>query len=94
MEEVRKIKVVGYPGKDGIEYVALDAATGEYLDGQIDVVIQTSETGVKNAQIVINCGDIVVIGSSGLLRGTTPVSVTVNHSTQQMTVNEDGAIRY
>jgi len=64
---VRKIKVVGIPGKDGAtEYVALDARTGEYLDGQIDVVIQTNfETGAKNAQIVINCSDIAIMEKAG-----------------------------
>jgi hypothetical protein len=60
--DTRKIKVVGFPGRDGIEYVALDAVTGKYLEGQIDVVIQTNfETGAKNAQIVINCSDIIMM---------------------------------
>ena len=63
---IRKIKVVGFPGRDGTEYVALDAATGAWLDGQIDVVIQTNEeTGAKNAQIVINCSDIVIMEKAG-----------------------------
>ena len=42
--ETRKIKVVGFPGRDG------------------DVVIQTNyETGARNAQVVINCSDIIMI---------------------------------
>ena len=61
-EKTRKIKVVGFPGKDGIEYVALDATTGEYLEGQIDVQIKEDfETGRKDAEIVIRCFDIEIL---------------------------------
>jgi hypothetical protein len=71
--KTRKIRVVGYPvlndpkRKGEIEYVAVDAKTGAYIENQIDVAIKTDDdTGeIINAEVVIDCRDIVLFDKNG-----------------------------
>ncbi len=76
--KTRKIRVIGVPvlndpkRKGEVDYVAVDAKTGAYVEGQVGIILRADdETGEQSAEVVIDCRDIVLFDENGKERSKT-----------------------